>query len=227
MEAPSSSGHVPAGVQILPNVWPGKPLPVQPGDVTQFVPMGCCFGGPVMMRPWDTLQDAVSAGSYYAGKGHSFHPLHGAPVTEARGGVLYFDAGENADKVMGALELMGAPLLLKDYAVFVSESRNPQEDGFLVHCRVMPWSSLGHLFGAAADAVPGVTKAQPMSLGDLMRGFIQLAEQRWGTGMNPDLYGCMGGDGDWAKESLCFGFMMENEYHSVCRIWSRAWLVTK
>jgi hypothetical protein len=34
-------------------------------------------------------------------------------------------------------------------------------------------------------------------------------------------------DGDWAKESLCFGFMMENEYHGICRIWTRAWLVTK
>jgi hypothetical protein len=42
-----------------------------------------------------------------------------------------------------------------------------------------------------------------------------------------DLYGAMGGDGDWAKEELCFGFMMENEYHGVCRIWTRAWLVTK
>ena len=36
-----------------------------------------------------------------------------------------------------------------------------------------------------------------------------------------------GGDGDWAKESLCFGLMVENGYQGVYRIWSRAWLVTK
>ena len=37
----------------------------------------------------------------------------------------------------------------------------------------------------------------------------------------------MGGDGDYAVEELSFGFMLENEYNQVYRIWSRAWLVTK
>jgi hypothetical protein len=34
-----------------------------------------------------------------------------------------------------------------------------------------------------------------------------------------------GGDGERAKESLAFGFMVENAYYGVYRIWSRAWLV--
>jgi hypothetical protein len=41
------------------------------------------------------------------------------------------------------------------------------------------------------------------------------------------LSGTFGGDGYWAKESLCFGFLVENNYRGVYRIWSRAWLVTK
>lgn len=36
-----------------------------------------------------------------------------------------------------------------------------------------------------------------------------------------------GGDGEWARESLAFGFLVENQYHSIYRIWTRAWLVTK
>ena len=41
------------------------------------------------------------------------------------------------------------------------------------------------------------------------------------------LRGTLGGDGDWAKESLAFGFFVENTYWSVYRLWSRPWLVTK
>jgi hypothetical protein len=45
--------------------------------------------------------------------------------------------------------------------------------------------------------------------------------------MSAELSGTFGGDGDWAQESLCFGFMIENAYHGVYRMWSRAWLITK
>jgi hypothetical protein len=37
----------------------------------------------------------------------------------------------------------------------------------------------------------------------------------------------MGGDADWAKESLAYGSMVENAYRGVYRLWSRTWLVTK
>ena len=54
-----SSYPLPAGVRVFPNVWPGDPLPVQPGDVTQFAPQGFCMQGPLVMRPWDTLEECV------------------------------------------------------------------------------------------------------------------------------------------------------------------------
>ena len=41
------------------------------------------------------------------------------------------------------------------------------------------------------------------------------------------LAGMFGGDGDDSREKLSFGRMVENGYHHVYRIWSRAWLVTK
>ena len=37
----------------------------------------------------------------------------------------------------------------------------------------------------------------------------------------------MGGDGDMADEVLAFGFMVENSYYGIYRIWGRAWLIKK
>jgi hypothetical protein len=219
-----ASRFIPAGIRVSPNIWPGKKLAVQPGDPTQFVPMGCCFNAPIVMRPWDTLDGALKAQGYYGGQGHSFHPLHGAPTTESSGGILYFDSGQEIEEVLTALRLMHAPLCEDRYAVFVSDGEDPQKDGYLVHCRIIPSGALAHFFGAEGDHTE---PPQPMMVEGLIRGFIELHEKRYGTGMSPDLYGAMGGDGDWAKESLCFGFMVENEYYGICRIWSRAWLVTK
>jgi len=47
-------------------------------------------------------------------------------------------------------------------------------------------------------------------------------EKRDGTGMCPDPYGTLGGDGDWAKIAV-LRVHGRNDYHLVCRIWSRAW----
>lgn len=64
-------------------------------------------------------------------------------------------------------------------------------------------------------------------IGDLVWTFVQSQQQVWGIYNTSQLSGVMGGDGDWAKEALAFGLMVENAYHGVYRIWSRAWLVTK
>jgi len=227
-ETPSGPAlHVPEGIRIFPNVWPGAPLEVQPGDVTQFAPMGFCFGGPIIMRPWDTLESAVGAGGYYGARGNGFHPLRDAPLTEPGGGVLYFDSWALSDTVVGALNLMGAHMRGNQFAVFVTEATEPQREGFLVHCRIMPFGTVSHLYHANLELIEGCTNPQPMNLENFVRGFIDLHKKRYGTGMCSELYGAMGGDGDWAKEALCFGFMMENAYHGICRIWTRAWLVTK
>lgn len=59
-------------------------------------------------------------------------------------------------------------------------------------------------------------------------GFMENERRKYGLYFgSPKLSGLFGGDGDFAQEELCFGFMTENHYHGVYRIWSRAWLVTK
>jgi hypothetical protein len=68
---------------------------------------------------------------------------------------------------------------------------------------------------------------QPMPLKDALWRFIELEREIWGSGMSRQLRGLFGGDGDWAKESLCFGFLVENNDQGIYRLWSRAWLVTK
>ena len=69
--------------------------------------------------------------------------------------------------------------------------------------------------------------AEPVTIGALVHRFIELQRERWGTGFSSALRGTLGGDGDWAKESLAFGLMVENGYWGVYRLWSRPWLVTK
>ena len=59
-------------------------------------------------------------------------------------------------------------------------------------------------------------------------GLYECWKRRVGTSFGDSrIDGKMGGDGDYAVEELSFGFMLENEYNQVYRIWSRAWLVTK
>lgn len=232
MNPPSESPvptFVPDGTRVLPNVWPGDPLPVQPGDVTQFVPLGFALGGPLIVRPWDTLEDAMAAGDYYGAQPQTFHPLHGAPRTDACGGTIYFDTGNSRESLLAAFSVMGVNPHpgRREYAVFCDESEDALKEGFISHCRIMPYSTLASLFGARLDLVDACKSPQPVSVQDLLCHFVTAEEKRWGTGMGGALSGCMGGDGDWAKESLCFGFMVENAYHFVLRIWSRAELVTK
>jgi hypothetical protein len=61
-------------------------------------------------------------------------------------------------------------------------------------------------------------------------GFVEIQKQKWnekGRIYSSKLRGTASGDNDWARESLGFGFHMENTYWGICRIWSRSWLLTK
>ena len=81
---------------------------------------------------------------------------------------------------------------------------------------------------AAIDrkAAEGVSE-QPVTTGTLIWRFIAEEERRYGPDGTERIYGTFGGDGDGAKEELCFGFLIENADLGVYRIWSRAWLVMK
>jgi hypothetical protein len=70
-------------------------------------------------------------------------------------------------------------------------------------------------------------ESQDPPTGTLIWRFIAEEERRYGLHGTEGLYGTFGGDGDRAKEELCFGFLIENADLGVYRIWSRGWLVMK
>lgn len=214
-------------VRIAPAVWPGKPLDIQPGDLAKFLPHGMGIGAPAVMMPWDDLSAVFSRGDYYGFQTPSMHPFLNAPLTDPAGGIVYlgrdFDAAELAT-LLGLLEVRTQDC---EYAAFVGRSEDPKEDRFLVQMRIVGKYGVAGLFGAALDAETEGFVAQEKTVGEAIAGFIDQQRDEWGEGYSPELRGTFGGDGDWAKEKLAFGVMVENAYHQVYRVWSRAWLVTK
>lgn len=211
-------------VTISPSVWPGKQLVVQPGDLKQFMPLGLGINAPMPMMPWDDFSQVLQRGDYYAFQARKNHPFLDAPLTSACGGVVYFDGSPERADVDSLLRLLGVHANTRDFAVFVGHAETPREEGFLVQLRLVSGISMKYTFGALGEeSLP----EQPVSLGELAWKFIEDQQALYGGGYSVKLEGSMGGDGDWAREQLAFGFMVENDYHAVYRLWSRAWLVTK
>ncbi len=211
-------------IHFAPSPWPGG-AKLEPGDLSHIVPMGMNLGGaPVVVRPWDTLERALDAANYYGLQQHGPDPLRDAPQTDAAGGTVYFDDDIADGDLSTLLRVMGVQIDQAAFAAFRVDAKEPRQERFLTQIRLVVPAALGTLFDAAF-APELVT--QQLAIGAAFATFVAAERARWGTGMSPALRGSFGGDGDWAKESLCFGFMVENAYHGVYRMWSRAWLVTK
>jgi len=215
-----------AEVQTLGVDWPGRLLPVMPGDLTQFLPQGLGLMMPLVVRPWDDPLKVIGGPDYYGLDPPNAHPFHAAPTQEPSGGVIYFDDNETPDRILLALEVVGVATLRRDYAVFAAAAADPRRERFLDQVRIISKSALRHFFAAAeAAALPD----QPVQVGDFAASFIAAQRAKWSNThvFDAKLAGTLGGDGDWAKESLAFGFLVENTYWGVYRLWSRPWLVTK
>jgi hypothetical protein len=206
-----------------PVPWPGGAT-LDPGDLTQFAPTGMNLGNAPVVRPGDTLESAFGAMDYYALQPHATDPFHNAPLTDGGGGTVYFDARAADADVTALLRLMEVQTGASDFAAIRTDADHPQQQRYLRQLRIVLPDALGALFNAAY--APELVK-QPGTASAAIAAFIADERERFGTGMDPRIRGTFGGDGDWAKEALCFGFMVENAYHGVYRIWSRAWLVTK
>ena len=202
--------------------WPGRSLPLMPGDLSQFLPQGLGLGGPCN----DPLKRLV-APDYYGLDAPDGHPFRAAPTQEPSGGVLYFGDGVSFDRLCTALEVIGVGLRPTNYAVFAKHAQHPSKERYLDQVRIVSTSALNHFFGCAEAAeLPD----QPVTVGDFIRTFIDAQRTKWnrpGRAFSDRLRGTLGGDGDWAKEALSFGLLVENTYWGVYRLWSRAWLVTK
>ena len=196
-------------IRISPPIWPDHKLNIQPGDLSQFTPYGNGVYG---------YQDRFSK-----------DPIKSAPSQEPSGGVVYFGNGITKADFEALLRLMEVRSSYKDYAIFLAESEHPGKEGYLIQMRIITKFGLRFMFGAITDDEYDKFPEQELTIGEILWKFIEKEAERWGTSWSNDrgLYGKFGGDGHFACEELAFGFIMENKYHGVYRIWSRAWLVTK
>jgi len=195
------------GLVVSPAIWPGKNLQVQPGDLSKFAPYG---------------------NGVYGYQINSLEPIKGDPPQEKSGGIIYFGNAVKKEDFSGFLRMMGVRADHKDYAAFVQKSLYPVEDRYFNQLRLISKFGLKYMFGAIDDGEYKLFKDQKLTIGETFWEFIESEKGRFGTSFGDSrIEGKMGGDGEYAREQLSFGFMLENEYHQVYRIWSRAWLVTK
>lgn len=193
---------------ISPAIWPGKKLQVQPGDLSKFVPYG---------------NDVYS----YQVK-NILNPIESDPPQEESGGIIYFGNGVKKGDFEAFLRMINVRADDRNYAAFVQDSSQPVEDRYFKQMRLISNFGLKFMFDALDDIEYNAFKEQALSVRDAFWAFIEDEKARFGTSFgDPRIEGKMGGDGNCAREELSFGFMLENEYHQVYRIWSRAWLVTK
>jgi hypothetical protein len=186
---------------------PGKNISVQPGDLSKFAPYG---------------------NGVYGHQKNTFEPIKGDPLQEESGGFVYFGNGLSKKEFKGFLNMMNVNLEHKDYAAFIAESKNPIEDRYFKQMRITSSFALRFMFNAINDEECEKFPEQKLSVEEALWAFIESEKEKYGTFFgNSKIAGKFGGDGNYAQEELSFGFMVENSYHNIYRIWSRAWLVTK
>lgn len=225
--------HIGIHVRISPAVWPGAAgtdaaePEVQPGNLDLWLPQGIGLDVPPVFMPWDDLESVMNRGNYYGLQSTTRHPILDAPRTGAAGGVVYFRGDPPTDEVAALLALLEVQTRNRHYAVFLAEATSPERENFLTQVRIVSRFALKYAFGVLSNADYEAFPEQPLDVGELIARFLADQQEIYGTGYSDGLRGAMGGDGDWAKETLAFGFAVENEYQGVYRLWSRAWLVTK
>jgi hypothetical protein len=138
---------------------------------------------------------------------------------------VYFDADCKQESIDALLRLMEVRTQLADYAAFLQESA-AIEDRYLTQMRLISGGALEFLYQMPFNDDAKALRQQSIPLAEAIWKFIDFYRAEYHEGRY-SIDGALGGDGDWAKERLCFGFMVENSYHAIYRIWTRAWLITK
>lgn len=212
----------PEAVWVSEREWPDGSSVPRPGHLELFAPQGFGLGAPAIVTPYG----GAPPGDAYGFDRRHGNPLLDAPLSESAGGTLYFDERTPADSVRTAIDVMGVYDTM-DYVAYAGSSADSIAERYLDQMRLVTHMALGSLFGASLDAQPA---AQSVRVIDCVLAFAEAQKVKWNEarpGYSASLAGKAGGDGDWAKEALAFGFHVENTYWGVYRVWSRAWLVTK
>lgn len=224
----STSKGVEQFVRLSSMEWPDdKELEVKPGDLTQFAPMGNGVGAPLVMMPWHDPSSIGSVVGYYSFHPRTGHPISDAPLTEAAGGTIFFGQECCAEDLDALLRLLQVGTHNKAYAAFIKHADDPAQERYLTQLRIVSKFGLRYMYGAISDEEMERFPEQDLTVGELIWRFIEFNRNELSGRTENGLAGVMGGDGDFAYERLAFGFMVENAYHAVYRVWTRAWLVTK
>lgn len=200
-------------VRVSPPIWFDNAVDWYPGDFSKRPPYG--------------------SGVYGYQSSNLLDPLKNAPKEEDSGGVVYFGNGISKADFEAMMRIMHVDPCRpsKDFAVFTALSKEPGKEGCLTQMRTVSKFGLRFMFKSLSDADYEKFAKQGVSTVDALWAFVEHERECWGTSFTEDekkgLRGLFGGDGDFRREQLAFGFMVENQYHGVYRIWSRAWLVTK
>jgi hypothetical protein len=210
------------GLVLSPPDWPDKCRSPRPSDLTEFIAQGFGLGAPAILRPYGRMPQ----NSFYDFEKASGHPMSNAPLTESAGGTLYFDDGVEIEALIAAIGVMGV-YATERFVAYADAAHNPVEERYLHQLRLISHSAIVSLWGVMTDHP---LEPQKITVMDAIKAFVAGQKQRWNSASytySPQIAGTAGGDGDWAKESLAFGFHVENTYWGVYRVWSRPWLVTK
>lgn len=199
-------------LSVSPALFANNKTGVNPADLTKFAPHG---------------------NGVYGYQGGMIDPFKSAPPQDEIGGFLHFGNSVPRADFDALMSITGVrPRWHQreryDYAVFYQESESPGRDGYLAQMRIVSKFALRHMFDGITEIEHLAFKNQKLSMSDALWGFMENERKKYGTSFGGSkLNGLFGGDGNFAQEELCFGFMVENNYFQIYRIWSRAWLVTK
>ena len=153
-------------------------------------------------------------------------PLLSAPLTQAAGGTIYFSAGSHHD-LKAVFRLMEVLRDRRDFLAIASHSNLPIHSRYLDQLWIIWSPTAKDVFGLSDDDLPS---EQDLSIEEALLGFVDRQIDKWiepGRLYSSRLDGSIGGDGEYAREALGFGFTVEDPFGCVYRIWSRPWVVLK
>lgn len=97
----------------------------------------------------------------------------------------------------------------KEFSVFINNSNNPVNDGYLSQVRIIPKSSIADFFGSVTASEYDFFCQQPFSMSDFFTDFVLSEKSYWYS------------ISDFEKFKLGFGLMVEDEENCVYRLFSR------
>ncbi|MCR9123196.1 MAG: hypothetical protein NXH91_13085 [Phyllobacteriaceae bacterium] len=153
-------------------------------------------------------------------------PLLSAPLTDVAGGTIYF-AGASVDRLGDVLEIMGVRSSRRDFLAIASQSRRPTQSRYLDQLWLISALAGRSVFGLDGEEH---RHEQSLTLEQAVTGFVERQVGKWtepAETFSRQLDGMLGGDGEYAREALGFGFHVEDGFHGVYRVWSRPWIVLK